>query len=84
MTSSLRYKLFFDGCSKGNPGIAGAGAVIYNELNKEIWSKSSFVGKKETNNVAEYSGLILGLEEVVEMGGSIRNLIIKGDSKLVI
>jgi len=83
-SSSLTYKLFFDGCSKGNPGIAGAGAVIYNHFNKEIWSKSSFVGKKETNNVAEYSGLILGLEEVVEMGGSIRNLIIKGDSKLVI
>ena len=35
MTSSLTYKLFFDGCSKGNPGIAGAGAVIYNHLNKE-------------------------------------------------
>ena len=45
------FKLQFDGCSKGNPGLAGAGAVIYNDLNKEIWSKSSFVCKKETNNV---------------------------------
>ena len=86
MTSSVYvYELFFDGCSKGNPGLAGAGAVIYNHLNKEIWCKSSFVGKKETNNVAEYSGLILGLEEAVKMeGGCIRNLIVKGDSKLII
>lgn len=84
-SSSLSYELFFDGCSKGNPGLAGAGAVIYNHLNKEIWCKSSFVGKKETNNVAEYSGLILGLEEAVKMeGGCIRNLLVKGDSKLVI
>ena len=83
MSSSLSYKLFFDGCSKGNPGLAGAGAVIYNDLNKEIWSKSSFVGKKETNNVAEYSGLILGLEEAIRIS-SIKHLIVKGDSKLVI
>ena len=26
-----RYVLFFDGCSKGNPGKAGAGAVLYRE-----------------------------------------------------
>ena len=84
MNSSSSYTLFFDGCSKGNPGLAGSGAVIYNHLNKEIWYKSSFVGKKETNNVAEYSGLILGLEEALYNNKEIRNLIIKGDSKLVI
>ena len=45
----MEYTLYFDGCSKGNPGEAGAGAVIYqNEI--EIWSSSVYVGNKETNN----------------------------------
>ena len=34
----IEYKLQFDGCSKSNPGIAGAGAVIY-KFNEEIYSK---------------------------------------------
>ena len=34
------YIMNFDGCSKGNPGLAGAGAVIYH-FNKEIWVESS-------------------------------------------
>ena len=33
------YLLKFDGCSKGNPGLSGAGAVIYKN-GLEIWSKS--------------------------------------------
>jgi ribonuclease HI len=75
------YILFFDGCSKGNPGKAGAGAVIYrNQI--EIYSQSSFVGEKTTNNVAEYSGLIMGLEKAV--GLNINRLHVKGDSMLAI
>ena len=53
------FVMCFDGCSKGNPGPAGAGAVIYNN-DEEIWSASLYLGKKETNNCAEYQGLILG------------------------
>ena len=52
--SDLKYKLFFDGCSKGNPGLAGAGAVIYDSENKEIWSGNNFVGEKATNNQCTY------------------------------
>ena len=79
--TQYEYQLFFDGCSKGNPGPAGAGAVIYhNDI--EIWSDAIFVGKRETNNVAEYSGLICGLEEAVRQ--NIKQLSIKGDSELVI
>ena len=75
------YTLFFDGCSKGNPGKAGAGAVIYrNQI--EIYSQSSFVGEKTTNNVAEYSGLIMGLEKAVDL--NINRLHVKGDSMLAI
>ncbi len=78
----FEYKLFFDGCSKGNPGLAGAGAVLYNSENKEIWSGTSFVGPIATNNQAEYSGLIFGLKKASEM--NIKSLLVKGDSQLVI
>ena len=75
------YTLRFDGCSKGNPGLAGSGAVIYNN-GIEIWSKSVFVGKHNTNNEAEYTGLLIGLEEAVNIG--IETLHVEGDSLLVI
>ena len=77
----FQYRMNFDGCSKGNPGLSGAGAVIYKN-NQEIWSQSFFVGKRETNNRAEYAGLILGLQEAVNMG--ITCLHVQGDSQLVI
>jgi ribonuclease HI len=73
--------LFFDGCSKGNPGKSGAGAVLYKN-NEEIWSKSLMVGIKQTNNYAEYMGLIIGLEEAVKQ--KLTHLTVKGDSLLVI
>jgi ribonuclease HI len=75
------FVLFFDGCSKGNPGRAGAGAVIYQDQT-EIYSEALFVGEKETNNVAEYAGLILGLKAAVRL--QLTDLRVKGDSELVI
>jgi len=75
------YTMYFDGCSKGNTGKSGAGACIFS-LGKEVWGSSIFVGERETNNVAEYSGLILGLKQAINMG--IKNLIVYGDSLLVI
>jgi len=75
------YLLQFDGCSKGNPGMAGAGAVIYkNDI--EIWSGSKFLGYNETNNYAEYMGLIMGLTKAIEL--NISELIVEGDSILII
>jgi len=71
----------FDGCSKGNPGLSGAGAVIYC-LDDEIWSGSLFLGKNATNNQSEYTGLILGLQQAIDM--KITTLLVKGDSQLVI
>ena len=81
ITNCFIFKMNFDGCSKGNPGLAGAGAVIY-ESNKEIWAKSEFVGTSSTNNEAEYKGLIMGLQKAVEM--NIKELYVEGDSLLVI
>ena len=75
------YLLQFDGCSKGNPGMAAAGAVLYkNET--EIWSGGKFLGYNETNNYAEYMGLIIGLSKAIEF--NISDLIVEGDSMLII
>ena len=71
----------FDGCSKGNPGLSGVGAVIYC-LDDEIWSGSLFLGKNATNNQSEYTGLIFGLQQAIDM--DIKTLMVKGDSQLVI
>ena len=81
MMSQIEYKLQFDGCSKNNPGLAGAGAVIYKN-GIEIWADHLFVGTNNTNNYAEYSGLIFGLEKAIEL--NIKALYIEGDSLLVI
>ena len=75
------YVLYFDGCSKGNPGAGGAGAVLYYK-GEEIWGASKFVGIRSTNNTAEYGGLILGLQEAIVR--EIRDLTVRGDSQLVI
>ena len=77
----INFKLQFDGCSKSNPGLAGAGAVIYND-GDEIWSDDFFVGEKATNNHAEYAGLILGLNQAIKM--NIKSILVEGDSLLVI
>lgn len=76
------FALYFDGCSKGNPGLSGAGAVIYHN-NTEIWSESLFVGTHCTNNQAEYMGLIMGLEYAIK-NANIKKLQVFGDSQLVI
>ena len=79
--TDFEHVLYFDGCSKGNPGEAGAGAVIY-QNGVEIWDSCIYVGSKESNNVAEYNGMILGMTEAIAM--NIKKITIKGDSMLVI
>lgn len=76
-----KYKLMFDGGSRGNPGLGGAGAVLYC-FEQEIWSGTFFVGENATNNHSEYAGLILGLCQALKQG--ITELKVEGDSLLVI
>ena len=75
------FKMNFDGCSKSNPGLAGAGYSI-SDGRKEVYFGHFFVGENATNNHAEYAGLIFGLQQAVEFG--IKRMIVEGDSLLVI
>ncbi|CAN6728378.1 unnamed protein product [Malus baccata var. baccata] len=72
--------LEFDGASKGNPGLAGAGAVLRADDGSLICKIHEGLGVR-TNNVAEYRALILGLKYALKKGFT--KIRIKGDSKLV-
>ncbi len=56
-----KCQLYTDGASRGNPGKAGAGAVLYDAAGAELETASEYLGVC-TNNVAEYRALLLGLE----------------------
>jgi ribonuclease HI len=73
--------LHVDGASIGNPGPAGAGAVIVDRNNKTIAEISRPLGVT-TNNVAEYRALIIGLEKARELG--VRRLHVRADSELMV
>ena len=76
-------RLEFDGASKKNPGPSGFGAVIFDdETNTVVKEITGYLGDHGTNNQAEYAGLVAGLYACKEMG--VRDLKVKGDSKLVI
>jgi len=75
------YVLYFDGCSKGNPGPAGIGHVIFKN-GVEHWTAYKYIGDKRTNNEAEYCALILGLQSAIDLG--IKSLSVCGDSLLVV
>ena len=71
-----------DGGSRGNPGPAGYGAVVLDAATGEVLAeRSEFIGT-ETNNVAEYRGLIAGLSAARELGA--RRVAVRMDSKLVV
>ncbi|MFH0738295.1 MAG: ribonuclease HI family protein [Candidatus Omnitrophota bacterium] len=54
-------EIYIDGASKGNPGPSGIGVVICRD-GEVIKNISSYIGKA-TNNIAEYTALIFGLQE---------------------
>jgi ribonuclease HI len=77
----VRFVLFADGAARGNPGPAGAGAVLYDEKGKLVAELARPLGHA-TNNVAEYSALILGLEEAQRRGATAID--VRMDSLLVV
>lgn len=75
------YKMQFDGLAVPNPGELGCGAVIFNTDGRMLYEIGKYI-PYGTNNQAEYTGLIIGLEACLENG--IKNLYVEGDSKLVV
>ncbi len=71
-----------DGGSRGNPGPAGYGAAVSDALTGEVLAERSESIGTQTNNVAEYRGLIAGLTAAHQLGAS--RVHVRMDSKLVI
>lgn len=82
ISTTKRYLLRFDGGSRGNPGIAGAGMVIYDDMKQEVWCGWKFLEYRATNNDAEYTALVVGLKCALSLG--ITNLRVEGDSELIV
>ena len=71
--------IYTDGACSGNPGPAGIGVVFYHN-NKKIKEISQHLGDA-TNNIAEYSALIYGLQEALKLKA--RKINIFTDSELM-
>ena len=75
------WRLYVDGASRGNPGPAGAGAVLLDPGGQKKGQVSQYLGET-TNNVAEYQALLHGLELALSLG--VKNLQVLADSLLVV
>ncbi|WP_166905263.1 bifunctional RNase H/acid phosphatase [Mycobacterium sp. DL440] len=71
-----------DGGSRGNPGPAGCGAVVFDAEHVAVLAERKEAIGRATNNVAEYRGLIAGLEAAAELGAA--QVAVSMDSKLVV
>ena len=78
----MKVLIEVDGGSRGNPGPAGFGAVVWSEDHATVLAEHKQAIGITTNNVAEYRGLIAGLEEARRLGAS--EVAVAMDSKLVV
>lgn len=77
----VKATLFADGGSRGNPGPAASGAILFAEDGTVLREIGTFLGVA-TNNVAEWTGLLTGLEAALELG--VDDLAVRLDSELVV
>lgn len=76
-----RLFIYIDGASRGNPGPAGVGVIIYNDKKKLVDELCEYIGKT-TNNVAEYWALLIALEKARNLG--VETLTIYSDCELLV
>ena len=83
VSSGRRLVVEADGGSRGNPGPAAYGALVRDAETGEVLNSEGVTLGVATNNVAEYSGLIAGLEmaQAIDPGAAVD---VRMDSKLVI
>ncbi|HFC10996.1 MAG TPA: ribonuclease HI family protein [Candidatus Kaiserbacteria bacterium] len=83
----MNYIINTDGGSRGNPGNAGAGAVIRDDTENTVATVSKFLGHR-TNNFAEYEAIILALKELAKLVPENKlmqtKVLVKMDSELVV
>ncbi|HET6508497.1 MAG TPA: reverse transcriptase-like protein [Baekduia sp.] len=70
-----------DGGARGNPGPAAAACVVTDAAGGTVLDEASLVLGETTNNVAEYRGLLLGLERARALGATKVSVI--NDSELI-
>lgn len=73
--------VYIDGASSGNPGPCGCAAIITDARGDTILERARAFGPA-TNNVAEYQGLILGLQAAAELKPT--RLTVRSDSELLV
>jgi ribonuclease H / adenosylcobalamin/alpha-ribazole phosphatase len=71
-----------DGGSRGNPGPAGYGAVVWDADHSNVLAETKQAIGHATNNVAEYRGLIAGLDDALKLGATEAAVFL--DSKLLV
>jgi len=76
----VKARLFTDGGARGNPGPAAYGFVLEGEDGQELAREAATIGHA-TNNVAEYRGVIAGLERALALG--VDDVTVVSDSELV-
>ncbi len=81
MTQSKRLTIYSDGAAIPNPGPSGIGVVLYDEEGGVVAEISKYIGEA-TNNKAEFTALIAGLEEALRLGAT--GVDLKLDSELLV
>jgi ribonuclease HI len=76
-----RLRVYSDGAARGNPGPSGAGAVLVEPGGQVVARLGKFLGH-QTNNYAEYMGLLLGLKHAKALGA--KEIEVFADSELLI
>lgn len=77
----MRYLVYTDWGSRGNPGPAGCGVFLVNETDHTEERRYKYLGIA-TNNIAEYTAAYLGITRAIELWAT--EIEIRADSKLVI
>jgi ribonuclease HI len=77
----MRVRLYTDGGARGNPGPAAYAFVLEAEDGTVLAAEGQAIGIA-TNNVAEYSALVAGLERAVELG--LDDVEVVSDSELLV
>jgi ribonuclease HI len=82
-----KIKVYTDGGSRGNPGLAGAGVYMEDQSGQEFYRELKFLGTK-TNNEAEYLAFLMAIDYLMRFElknpGLIKSVEFFLDSKLVV